>query len=140
MKWIYLLLVIFLIGCSAEADTCGFEEVCGVAYDMEEFEIGPKELNGRISVNPNIKLIDVREDYEYSEGHIKDSVLLSLGEIDKESVKNLNLEKNDEIILICRSGSRSETAYEMFREMGYTNAKSLFGGVIIWQEEGYELV
>ena len=46
-------------------------------------------------------------------------------------------QKNKEIIIYCRSGARSKTAYDIMKSLGYTNIKSVSGGMIHWEEDKY---
>ena len=108
--------------------------------NLEKYEISPDKLKERIRENKRIRLIDVREEFEFNEGHIRNSMLLPVNRINPLTVKDLNLKKDDEIILICRSGGRSAAAQELFGMMGYDNAKSLYGGGLLWGEKGYRLL
>ena len=65
-------------------------------------------------------LLDVREEDEYAEGHIKDALLMPYGEITERT-----------ILVYCRSGRRSAIAAQTLTELGYTNVKD-FGGIIDW--------
>jgi len=105
----------------------------GHSDDLEEFEISPFELKSK----NNFKLLDVREDSEYEENHIKGTLLLSVNKINQAELDKLGLEKNDEIVVYCRSGTRSKKAYELLKTLGYTNVKSLKGGIVHWMEENF---
>ncbi|MBR9699343.1 DUF1573 domain-containing protein [Candidatus Woesearchaeota archaeon] len=104
------------------------------------FEISPFELNEKIHNKESFKLLDVREDFEYEENHLKDTSLLSVNKITQEELDKLGLKKDDEIVVYCRSGRRSAKAYELLTALGYSNVKSLQGGILHWMEEGYSVV
>lgn len=104
---------------------------------LKDFEISPPALYKKIKAQESFKLLDVREDFEYEENHIKDTLLLSVNNINQNELDNLGLNKDDEIILYCRSGKRSEKAYNILTAMGYTNVKSLYGGIVHWIEDEY---
>ncbi len=76
-------------------------------------------------------VIDVREDYEYADGHIDGALLSPLGNLENDIV-NLAENKDDLILIYCRSGNRSHTAANILVELGYTNVHD-FGGIINWQ-------
>ncbi len=78
-------------------------------------------------------ILDVREQDEFAEGHIKGAILLPYTEI--ESKAEAVLPDKDKLILVyCRSGRRSKIASESLVNLGYTNVKE-FGGIIDWPYE-----
>ena len=78
-------------------------------------------------------ILDVREQEEFAEGHIKGAILLPYTEI--ESKAEAVLPDKDKLILVyCRSGRRSKIAAESLVSLGYTNVKE-FGGIIDWPYE-----
>lgn len=106
---------------------------------LKEFEISPPALYKKISSGDSFKLLDVREDFEYEEGHLKDSLLLSVNKMNQIELDKLGLKKDDEIVLYCHSGKRSARAYEILKALGYTNVKSLYGGIVHWSEDEYPI-
>ena len=76
-------------------------------------------------------VIDVREKYEYNSGHIKGAINLPLAEI---QTNEINLKKDDKIIVYCKSGSRSKMAAEALAELGYKHVYDL-GGIANWPYE-----
>ena len=78
-------------------------------------------------------ILDVREQYEYDEGHIPGAVLIPYGEIADRAEKALP-DKDQLILVYCRSGRRSKIAAEELVKLGYTNVKE-FGGIIDWEYE-----
>ena len=79
--------------------------------------------------------LDAREQYEYDEGHIPGAILIPYDEIADRAEKELH-DKNQLILVYCRSGRRSKIAAEELVKLGYTNVKE-FGGIIDWE---YEIV
>ena len=73
-------------------------------------------------------LVDVRSPQEYNEGHLEGSINFPLYDIERNSEKLLN-EKENTIILCCRSGSRSRKALEILKEQGYINVYQIEGGL-----------
>ena len=60
-------------------------------------------------------VIDVRTKEEYEQGHVKDAINIPYDELDS----NLELKKDDIILVYCRSGTRSNIAYNTLKKMGY---------------------
>lgn len=69
-------------------------------------------------------LIDVRTEEEYEEYHLDNAINIPVDEI-LDGVMELNLNKDDLIIVYCRSGQRSIGAYRELKNYGYTNVYDL---------------
>jgi len=78
-------------------------------------------------------VLDVREQEEFDEGHIKGAVLLPYTEI-TDKAESVIPDKDALILVYCRSGRRSKIAAESLASLGYTNVKE-FGGIIDWKYE-----
>jgi rhodanese-related sulfurtransferase len=78
-------------------------------------------------------ILDVRAQEEYDEGHIPGAILIPHTEIDARAEEVLT-DKDQLILVYCRSGRRSKIAAEALVELGYTNIKE-FGGIIDWPYE-----
>ena len=78
-------------------------------------------------------ILDVRTQEEYDQGHIPGAIVISHEEIAEKAEKVLT-DKNQMILVYCRSGRRSKIAAEALLELGYTNIKE-FGGIIDWPYE-----
>ena len=78
-------------------------------------------------------ILDVRTQEEYDEGHIPGAIVISHEEIE-EKAEDVLTDKNQLILVYCRSGRRSKIAAEALVELGYTNIKE-FGGIIDWPYE-----
>lgn len=81
----------------------------------------------------NVLILDVRTEEEFSEGHIKDAVLIPDYEITKKA-EELIKDKATTILVYCRSGRRSALAAKSLSELGYTTVYD-FGGIIDWPYE-----
>lgn len=99
-------------------------EVIDVAYQKISSEEAKEIINqGEYGV-----ILDVRTLDEYNEGHIEGATLLPHNEITEKA--EITLYDKEEVILVyCRSGKRSETAAKELIDMGYTNVYD-FGGII----------
>lgn len=78
-------------------------------------------------------ILDVREQDEFNEGHIKGAILLPYTEIN-EKAESILPDKDKLVLVYCRSGRRSKIAAESLAALGYTNIKE-FGGIIDWKYE-----
>ena len=78
-------------------------------------------------------ILDVRTQEEYDEGHIPGAIVISHEEIE-EKAEDVLTDKDQLILVYCRSGRRSKIAAEALAELGYTNIKE-FGGIIDWPYE-----
>ncbi|MGN0522902.1 MAG: rhodanese-like domain-containing protein [Eubacterium sp.] len=76
-------------------------------------------------------IVDAREQSEYDEGHIKGAIVIPYTEIEQKAEEMLP-DKEQLILVYCRSGRRSKIAAQSLADMGYTNVKE-FGGIIDWQ-------
>ena len=109
------------VGCSNES----------ASYD----QISAAEAKALMESESGYIILDVREQYEYDEGHIPGAILIPYGEIADRAEKELP-DKERLILVYCRSGRRSKIAAEELVKLGYTNVKE-FGGIIDWE---YEIV
>ena len=78
-------------------------------------------------------ILDVRTQEEYDQGHIPGAIVISHEEIEVRAEEVLT-DKDQLILVYCRSGRRSKLAAEALVELGYTNIKE-FGGIIDWPYE-----
>lgn len=85
------------------------------------------ELRRRQAANPDLVLVDVREDDEWRAGHVAGAVHIGKGVIERDAETKLP-NPDAEIVLYCGGGFRSALAADALRAMGYTNAASLDGG------------
>ena len=84
----------------------------------------------------DVSVIDVREDVEYKDGHIPNSIHISLFELEDRLHE---LEKNKRYYMICRSGSRSLHACQIATNKGY-DVVNVMGGMSVYRGEiSYEL-
>lgn len=84
------------------------------------------------SGDSNVRLIDVREDHEWTQGHAARAQHIGRGIIERD-IENLVPDKHTELILYCGGGYRSALACDNLQRMGYTNAHSMAGGWKAWQ-------
>jgi len=75
-------------------------------------------------------ILDVRRPDEFAEGHIPGAINVPNEDIGTEEIPNLP-DKNQLILVYCRSGRRSKQASEKLVQLGYTNIVE-FGGILDW--------
>ena len=78
-------------------------------------------------------ILDVRAQEEYDEGHIPGAIVIPHTQIEAEA-ENVLTDKDQLILVYCRSGRRSKIAAEALVQLGYTNIKE-FGGILDWPYE-----
>ena len=79
--------------------------------------------------NPDAIIVDVRRDDEYKAGHIPGAGLLTMETITAETAAKVLPDKNQMILIYCRSGRRSKMAAQNLLDLGYTNLIE-FGGIL----------
>jgi len=93
-------------------------------------QITAEEAKKIIDSDEQCTVLDVREQVEFDEGHIPGAVLLPYTEIE-DKAQELLTDKEQQILVYCRSGRRSKIAAEILAKLGYTDIKE-FGGIIDW--------
>ena len=93
-----------------------------------------EELKARLDSGEKINLIDCREPHEYEEANIG-ARLIPLGKIQSMQVEEIEDLKDEEVIIHCRSGKRSQMACIVLEQMGFTNTVNVEGGILAWQEK-----
>ena len=113
--------LLLIAGCAAPAQESGYRQVTA-----EEAIALMEEESGYI-------ILDVRTAQEYSEKHIPKAVNIPNESIGTEEIPALP-DKNQLILVYCRSGNRSKQASEKLAALGYTNIVE-FGGINSWPGE-----
>jgi len=99
-------------------------------------ETNVAEVKKRLDAGENFTIVDVREDNEWSRGHIPGAVHLGRGIIERD-IEDRFPEKNVELVLYCGGGYRSAMSADNLQKMGYTNVSSMDGGWRGWTGAGY---
>jgi adenylyltransferase/sulfurtransferase len=89
-----------------------------------------EELKARLDAGEGLRLIDVRESSEHRTAKIEGSELKPLGQI--ANWANELTDKDEEIVLHCHHGMRSDRACQYMAAQGFTNVKNLLGGIDDW--------
>ena len=117
-----LLLSVALVACNEEN---------GLPKDMTYEQITPAEAKSLMDSESGYIILDVRTPEEFAEGHIEGAILISDYEIGEKAEKILT-DKDQLILVYCRSGRRSKNAANELVALGYTNVKE-FGGINDWK-------
>lgn len=96
--------------------------------------INPQEYQSAFASTDHL-LIDVRTPEEFASGHIAGAVNIPLADIQAGTAQ---IPTDQEVVLYCRSGNRSNQARSILNQRGYTSVYDL-GGVIAWQAAGLPL-
>ena len=124
-KWIMILLAALLL------TACGQDK----KNDQEAvyMNISAEKAKQIMDSEEDYVILDVRTQEEYDESHIPGAILISNTEIEAKAEEILT-DKDQLILVYCRSGRRSKMAAEILVQLGYTNIKE-FGGIIDWPYE-----
>jgi len=116
-----------------------YEDFCGVpSHGVDEgsagadWDITASELAIRIQSGNGLKIIDVREPHELEISKIPNTELIPLGQL---ASRMSELDSADDIVLICKSGTRSTRALEILHSAGFRKMKNLQGGINAWARE-----
>jgi len=85
----------------------------------------------------DVFFLDVRQPEEWNEYHAPDTTLIPLGELESR-VDELPRDKT--IVVVCRSGNRSQQGRDILLNAGFENVTSMAGGLSTWQSVGYPTV
>lgn len=114
-----------------------FLTACGQAKETTQeavyMNITAQEAKAIMDSESGYIILDVRTQEEYDSGHIPNAILIPDYEIASRAEAELT-DKNQLILVYCRSGRRSKLAAADLAELGYTNIKE-FGGIIDWPYE-----
>lgn len=78
-------------------------------------------------------IIDVREPNEYNQVRARGAVLLPMGRLNNR-VKDLPRDR--ELLLMCRTGGRSQNATQFLQAQGFENVSNVTGGIMAWYKAG----
>jgi rhodanese-related sulfurtransferase len=96
------------------------------------------EAKAKLDSNAAFHFIDVREDNEFAQDHAAGARHIGRGVLERD-IESLIPDKNAEMILYCGGGFRSALSADVLQRMGYTNIKSMDGGIKAWRAAGYPI-
>ena len=120
--------LVLAVGCTAEKKAESDSDFKGIYT-----EITQEEAKEMMKKDDGHLIVDVRRQDEYDEGHIPDAVCIPNESIGTEQPEKLP-DKEQILLIYCRSGRRSKQAAQKLADIGYTNIYE-FGGIIDWTGE-----
>ena len=126
-KYLKIFISVLLISLSLFSITA-----CSGASAIYE-QISQQQAKNLMDTEVDYIILDTRTGEEFAEGHIPNAILIPHYEIAQRAEKELP-DKDQLILVYCRSGNRSKQASQVLADLGYTNVKE-FGGIIDWEYE-----
>jgi rhodanese-related sulfurtransferase len=107
-------------------------------------QLGGKSYPAEISVaqaaqkrDQGAFILDVREPSEWEAFHIPGATLIPLGEL---ASRVSEVTADQEVVVVCRSGNRSQEGRDILKEAGFKQVTSMTGGVTEWQKLGFPII
>lgn len=118
-------------------------QVTSKAYDVmlnslltrDVAEVGVATLS---VMDKDVILLDAREQGEYEVSHLEGARYIGYDLFEMESVSDIN--KDEEIVVYCSVGYRSEQITRQLQQAGYKNVSNLYGGLFEWKNTGHTVV
>jgi len=98
----------------------------------EEWDISATELAQKLKAGEPMRLIDVREPHELEISRIEGAELIPFGQL---AARLAELDSTQNIVLFCKSGTRSARALDILVSAGFRKVKNLKGGINAWARE-----
>jgi rhodanese-related sulfurtransferase len=108
----------------------------GVKERIRETDV--HDVKRRLGAAESFYLVDVREESEWSRGHLPGAIHLSKGIIERDVEKTI-ADPSAAIVLYCGGGFRSALVADSLQQMGYSNVLSMDGGWRAWCNAGYPI-
>jgi len=114
-----------------------YHQFCGVPKKAEDSknvagEIDPIQVKARLDRGEDFQLIDVREPFEHKIASIAQAKLIPLGELPKRLDE---VDREREIVVLCKMGGRSAKAAEFLCQSGFRNVLNMTGGILAWSDK-----
>ena len=133
-----LILVILLAACGGESSSAPVAEAPANQVPVIDVSTLPDEVDvhtvASIKDQDDVFVIDVREQWEYDEGHIPGVTLIPMNEVPNRLDE---IPTDKDVIVTCRTGNRSGQVTDYLRQIGFDNVHNMSGGIVAWESEGY---
>ena len=123
--------ILFILLSALLLSGCG--QTVGNSQEVGYVNITAEEAKKIMDTQVGYVILDTRTQEEYDQGHIPGAIVIPHDEI-LEKAESILTDKDQLILVYCRSGRRSKLAAEDLVKLGYTNVKE-FGGIIDWPYE-----
>ena len=115
-----------------------YDQFCGVRgqegpamAEQTSGEATVEELKQRLDRGEKVFILDVRNPEEYQISRIPGSTLIPLPTLPQRFAE---LDRDQEMVVHCKSGMRSQKAIQFLRQQGFTKLKNLKGGILAWAD------
>jgi rhodanese-related sulfurtransferase len=125
-----ILTVAVMVGAGLLLQTTGAPQAASLPTEISVADAAARRAAGAV-------VLDVREPSEWNELHVPGATLIPLGEL---AARVNEVPKDREVVVICRSGNRSQEGRDILKRAGFTQVTSVAGGIRQWQAAGYETV
>jgi len=144
--WIGIATIVLLVGVAGFLLAGGGNSSTPAAVEptaptAQEAPVAGETLPPEISVDEAYKLyqngafvLDVRTPGEWDEYHAPNTTLIPLDELE---ARVNEVPRDKQVVLVCRSGNRSQVAYGILEQAGFDNMTSMSGGLKAWRSAGY---
>ena len=133
----YLVLILILLLWFLSLNSVSIVNVKAQPYTNIDVETAHDWINNNTQY-PDLIVLDVRDQWEYDEGHLCGAILIPLGEL-ATRVSELEPYKDTEIIVYCRAGGRSATGSLFLANQNFTKVYNMEGGITEWEAAGYDI-
>ncbi len=99
---------------------------------MSVIQISAKDLQEKLTANIKLTVLDVREHHEFQFAHIEGSQHIPLNQIPQRVDE---IDKEDDCVVICHHGMRSQQAATFLLQSGFSNIYNLSGGIDAWSTD-----
>ena len=130
--------VVALAGCGGQVAAPAAQpavEVSDLRLENLPVEVDAATVD-KLRQGDDVVIIDVREDWEYNDGHIPGATLVPLGQIPDRLAE---IPQDKTVVAVCRSGNRSSQATDFLRQQGFENVHNMVGGMNAWSQAGYQI-
>jgi rhodanese-related sulfurtransferase len=133
-KWFFSAILLIVSALPALAQTKSFDILLKKMIKKTVPIIMIPELAKK---SEKVILLDARELKEFQVSHLKNAIHIGYKEFDESSLAKID--KNEEIIVYCSIGVRSEKIGERLQSMGFKNVKNLYGSIFEWVNQGHQV-
>ncbi|HEX7556862.1 MAG TPA: rhodanese-like domain-containing protein [Leptolinea sp.] len=129
--WVWIVVAVVIIGAAAFFFATGnMGSKTTLAKEISPAQVSRLQKDGAL-------ILDVREPDEWNAGHISGATLIPLGDL---SNKLNDIPRDKQIVVVCRTGSRSATGRDILLNAGFPRVTSMGGGMTQWTAAGFPVI